>query len=137
MNRIFYGWWIVLAGFMISLYVGSVVFFGLTAFVEPIIHEFGWSYTQVSFASSLRGLEMGLFAPLVGFLVDRFGSRKLVFLGIIVIGLGLILLSRTQSLFMFYGAYVLIAFGAGGCTSVVLMVAIANWFNRNIARRWD
>ncbi len=88
MNRIFYGWWIVLAGFMISLYVGSVVFFGLTAFVEPIIHEFGWSYTQVSFASSLRGLEMGLFAPVVGFLVDRFGSRKLVFLGIIVIGFG-------------------------------------------------
>jgi MFS family permease len=134
MNRIFYGWWIVLAGFMISLYVGSVVFFGLTAFVEPIIHEFGWSYTQVSFASSLRGLEMGLFAPVVGFLVDRFGSRKLVFLGIIVIGFGLILLSRTQSLFMFYGAYVLIAFGAGGCTSVVLMVAIANWFNRNVGK---
>jgi MFS transporter, OFA family, oxalate/formate antiporter len=134
MNRIFYGWWIVLAGFMISLYVGSVVFFGLTAFVEPIIHEFGWSYTQVSFATSLRGLEMGLFAPFVGFLVDRFGSRKLVFLGSIVIGLGLILLSRTQSLFMFYSAYVLIAFGAGGCTSVVLMVAIGNWFDRNIGK---
>ena len=134
MNRIFYGWWIVLAGFMISLYVGSVVFFGLTAFVEPIIHEFNWSYTQVSFASSLRGLEMGLFAPFVGFLVDRFGSRKLVFLGSIVIGIGLILLSRTQSLVMFYGAYVLIAFGAGGCTSVVLMVAIANWFNRNVGK---
>ena len=134
MDRIFYGWWIVLAGFMISLYVGSVVFFGLTAFVQPIIQEFGWSYTQVSFASSLRGLEMGLFAPFVGFLVDRFGSRKLVFLGSIVIGIGLILLSRTQSLFMFYGAYILIAFGAGGCTSVVLMVAIANWFNRNLGK---
>ncbi len=134
MIRVFYGWWIVLAGFLMSLYVGSVVFFGLTAFVEPIIHEFGWSYTQVSFATSLRGLEMGLFAPFVGVLVDRFGSRKLVFLGSIVIGLGLILLSRTQSLMMFYGAYVLIAFGAGGCTSVVLMVAIANWFNRNIGK---
>jgi len=134
MNRIFYGWWIVAAGFLISLYVGSVVFFGLTAFVEPIIHEFGWSYTQVSLATSLRGLEMGLFAPFVGFLVDRFGSRKLILLGSIVIGIGLILLSRTQSLVMFYGAYILIAFGAGGCTSVVLMVAIANWFNRNIGK---
>lgn len=134
MRPIFYGWWIVLSGFLMSLYVGSVVFFGLTAFVEPLIHEFGWSYTQVSLATSIRGLEMGLFAPFVGFLVDRFGSRKLVFLGTIVIGLGLILLSRTQSLLMFYGAYVLIAFGAGGCTSVVLMVAIANWFDRNIGK---
>lgn len=134
MGRVFYGWWIVIAGFLISLYVGGVVYFGLTAFVEPIIQEFGWSYTQVSLATSLRGLEMGLFAPFIGFLVDRFGSRKLVLLGVIVIGLGLILLSRTQTLVMFYGAYVLMAFGAGGCTSVVLMVVIANWFDRNIGK---
>ena len=75
---IFYGWWIVLAGFLIGLYVGSVVFFGFTAFVEPLKREFGWTYTQISLAASLRGLEMGIFAPLVGFLADRFGSRRLM-----------------------------------------------------------
>jgi MFS family permease len=94
--------------------------------------EFGWSYTQISFAASLRGLEMGIFAPLVGFLVDRFGSRTLIFWGTITVGFGLILLSRTQSLAMFYGSFLLIAFGAGGCAMVVTMAAVANWFHKNV-----
>lgn len=131
-KRIFYGWWIVLACFFIGLYVGGVVFYGFTAFFEPIREEFGWSYTQISFAASLRGLEMGFIAPLVGFLVDRFGSRKLILYGTITVGLGLISLSRTQSLAMFYVSFLLVAFGAGGCTVVVTMSAVANWFHKKV-----
>lgn len=131
-KTIFYGWWIVLACFFIGLYVGGVVFYGFTAFFEPIREEFGWSYTQISFAASLRGLEMGFIAPLVGFLVDRFGSRKLILYGTITVGLGLISLSLTQSLAMFYGSFLLVAFGAGGCTVVVTMSAVANWFHKKV-----
>ncbi len=133
-QKIFYGWWIVLACFIISLFIGSTVFFGFTAFFEPLIQEFGWSRTQVSFAPSLRGLEMGILAPLVGFLVDRFGPRKLMFCGVVTVGAGLILLSQTQTLAMFYGAYILMGFGAGGCTTMVLMVVVANWFKKNIGK---
>ncbi|UCG66297.1 MAG: MFS transporter [Deltaproteobacteria bacterium] len=131
-KKIFYGWWIVLACSLINLYVGGVIFFGFTAFFEPIREEFGWSYTQISFAASLRGLEMGIFAPLVGFLVDRFGPRKLILWGTITVGFGLILLSLTQSLAVFYASFLLLAFGAGGCTIVVTMTAVANWFRRKV-----
>ena len=131
-KKIFYGWWIVLACSLIGFYVGGAIFYGFTAFFEPIREEFGWSYTQISFAASLRGLEMGIFAPLVGFLVDRFGSRKLIFWGTITVGFGLILLSHTQSLAMFYVSFLLIAFGAGGCAAVVTMAAVANWFHKNV-----
>jgi len=131
-KNIFYGWWIVLACSLIGLYVGGIVFFGFTAFFEPIREEFGWSYTQISLAASLRGLETGIFAPVVGFLADRFGSRKLILWGTIIVGFGLILLSRTQSLALFYAAFLLLAFGAGGCTTVVSMTAVANWFRRKV-----
>ncbi|MGD8881797.1 MAG: MFS transporter [Desulfobacterales bacterium] len=130
MKRVFYGWWITLACSLIGLYVAGTIFFGFTAFFEPIAAEFAWSYTQISFAVSLRGLEMGIFAPLVGFLADYFGPRKVLFGGAIATGAGLILLGQTQSLAMFYGAFVLLAFGAGGCTSVVTMTAVANWFRK-------
>jgi len=133
MKKIFYGWWIVGACFLIGLYVGGVVFYGFTAFFEPIRREFGWSYTQISLAASLRGLEMGLFGPIVGFLVDRFGSRSLIFLGTIVVGFGLILLSCTQSLAMFYGSFLLIAFGAGGCALLVTMSVVVNWFRKKVS----
>ena len=133
-NRIYYGWWIVLASFSFAAYVGGTVFFGFTAFFEPIFEEFGWSYAQISFVITLRGLEMGIFAPIVGVLVDRFGSRKLAIFGAVTIGIGLIVLSRSNSLLSFYGAFVIIGFGAGGCTSVVLMTAVANWFKKNIGK---
>jgi MFS family permease len=131
-GNIYYGWWIVTSCFFINLYVGSIVFFSFTAFFEPIHQEFGWSYTQISLASSLRGLEMGILAPLVGILADRLGSRKLLLAGSIIIGVGLLTLSLTRSLAMFYAAFLLIAFGAGGCTSVVTMTVVANWFQKNI-----
>jgi len=132
LGAIYYGWWVVFACFIITLYVGGILFFSLAAFFEPIQQEFGWNYTQISLATSLRGLEMGIFAPIVGFLADRFGSRKLLFGGTIIIGIGLVLLSFTQSLLMFYLCFLFIALGAGGCTSVVTLTAVAVWFRKNV-----
>jgi MFS family permease len=134
MKKMYYGWWIVLASFVVAFYVAGTIFYGFTAFIEPLADEFGWSYTRISLAASLGGLEMGLLAPLVGILVDRFGSRKLLLSGVLILGLGNILLGFTQSLAMFYGAFILIGFGAGGCTSVVTMTAVANWFDKNIGK---
>ena len=134
MNKIFYGWWIVFACFMVAFFVAGITFYGFTAFFEPLVEEFGWSYAQVSFAASLRGMEMGILAPLVGILVDRFGARKLLTAGLIFLGCGTLLLSSIQSLAMFYGAFLLISFGAGGCTGVVTMTLIANWFDKNVGK---
>ncbi len=131
-GKIFYGWWIVLACFIIGSYTAFVVFYGFTAFFDPLVKEFGWSYAQVSFAASLRGLEVGIFAPFIGFLVDRLGGRKLVFAGVITVGLGLLLLSQTRSLAMFYASFFFLAFGGGGVASLVLMSVVANWFRKKV-----
>jgi MFS family permease len=129
-HSVFYGWWIVGACFLINVCVSGTVNFGFTAFFEPIANEFGWSYAQVSLAASLRGIEMGLLAPVAGLMVDRYGPRRLVFGGAILIGLGLTLLSRTNDLAMFYGSFALITMGVSTCMGVVLMAAIAHWFRR-------
>ncbi len=131
-QRIFYGWWIIGACFLISLYVGAIIYYGFTAFMDPLVKEFGWSYTEVSFALSLRGVEMSLLAPVVGFLVDRYGPRRLALAGIITISLGFLILSLTRSLWLFYASFLLIAFGGGGCTTVVFMRVVTNWFQRKI-----
>jgi len=131
-KTIFYGWWVVFACFLFSFYVSGTVMFGFTAFFEPVAAEFGWSYTQISFAASLRGLELGIFAPIMGFLVDRFGARKLLFSGALFIGFGFILLGRTNSLGMFYGAFIILGLGTSACTGTVLTPAVANWFKKDI-----
>ncbi len=131
-SRVFFGWWIVSASFFISLYIGGIIFYGFTAIFEPIANETGWSYAQISLAASLRGLEAGLLAPLIGMLADRWGPRRLIFSGAVITAVGLILLSRTTSLGMFYGAFALMAIGLSGCIMTVPMTAIANWFRRKV-----
>jgi len=134
MRKVFYGWWVVFASFLIGLYVTGIVGYGFTAFFEPIAKETGWSYTQISIATSLRGMEMGLFSPIIGFLVDRLGPKKLVFCGTLTLGFGLILLSQANSLPTFYGAFILLALGSSACLSTVLMTAVANWFRKNMGK---
>ena len=131
-SNVFFGWWIVAASFFIALYTGGAIFYGFTAIFEPIASEFGWSYTQISLAASLRGLEMGLLAPLTGIFVDRWGPRRLVFSGIIITVLGLIVLSGTTSLAMFYGAFILITIGMSCSSMTVLMTTMANWFHHRV-----
>jgi MFS family permease len=119
-NKVFYGWWIVGASFLIALYF------------EPIADELGWSYTQISIAASLRGLEIGLLAPIVGILADRWGPRRLVAAGLILAAGGLFLMSVSTSLVTFYLAFALLAVGMSGCTLTVLMTTVANWFRRRV-----
>ena len=131
-SKVFYGNYIVAAAVAIILYTGGIVHFGFTAVFEPLANEFGWSYAKVSLASSLRGFEMGLLAPLIGLLVDRFGPRRLIFLGSIFLAVGFVLLSRISTIAGFYGAFLLIATGMSTCSGTVLLTAVTNWFRRRV-----
>lgn len=129
--RVFYGWWVVGSCLLISLMYGGISILGFTAFFEPIVGEFGWSYTQVSLAASLRGTNVGLLSPLMGFLADRWGPRKLIFIGVILLGFSLFLLSHLTSLLMFYGVFVIIAIANSGLSPTVMITVVGNWFHKN------
>ena len=130
--RVYYGWWVVAACFLIAFYTGGAVFFGFTAIFEPIAKEFGWSYAQVALAASIRGMEIGLMAPLVGMLIDRIGPRKLMSVGMVIAAIGLLMLSQTRSLAMFYGSYILVAIGISAGTTTVTMTIVAKWFRKKV-----
>ncbi len=132
LNRIFYGWWVIGACSLQGLLVAGFIVLGFTAFFEPIADEFGWSYAQISLAASLRGGEVGVLAPLMGLLVDRWGPRRILVAGTIFLGVGLMFLSRTTSLAMFYAGFFILAIGASGCSPTVVMTAAANWFRRKV-----
>jgi hypothetical protein len=68
----FYGWYIVAACVLISMYLSGTITMGFTTIFDPIAHETGWSYTQISFAASLRGFGIGL---LVFTKPSRFAGR--------------------------------------------------------------
>ena len=132
-KKIFYGWWVLGALFLITGYISGVVSFGFTSVFKPIADEFGWSYARVSIAASIRGLEIALLAPLVGLMLDRIGPRKLIFTGALLTGFGLTFLSRIHSLWAFYGAFALIAVGTSTCIGVVPITVTGYWFHRKVS----
>jgi sugar phosphate permease len=132
-HAIFYGWWIVGACFLINVFVTGTLFYGFTAFFEPIAKDFGWSYAQVSLATSFRAMEASFLSPVVGIAVDRYGPRRLVFGGAICIGVGMLALGRITTLGMFYAAYIFVFLGMSACSSVVMMATVSNWFRKKLS----
>jgi MFS family permease len=128
---IFYGWWVLLACALIQLFFSATFLSGLSALVNPLIDEFGWSYAMVSLAFTFRGFETGFFAPIIGFFVDRFRPRRLLFIGCLMGALGLFLLSRVQSLTGFLISVVVLGMALSMNASTVVMTAAAYWFKKN------
>jgi OFA family oxalate/formate antiporter-like MFS transporter len=83
---------------------------------------------------TLRGVEMGLLNPVAGFLVDRWPARKMVFGGMIITGLGLLLLSQTANLGMYFGSFFLIALGGSLAVYVAPMTVVARWFHHSLGK---
>ena len=132
--KIFYGWYIVLSGAFLSFYFASIVGYGWTAFVTPIISTFGWSMAQVSLASSLRSLQIGVFSPLWGPVVDRYSPRWLMRLGVVCASVGLFCLSRMQTLIMYYIGFLLVGVGSSLVTGMLPLVVISRWFRKDIGK---
>ncbi|MBI4499201.1 MAG: MFS transporter [Chloroflexi bacterium] len=133
-GRIFYGWWVVFSSAAIILLTGATFFYGFGVFFQPIIDEFGWSNTQVALASSLRSEVSAFAAPLIGLAVDRFGVRRVLIAGVLIVGLGFGALAQVQDLLSFYLAMSLIAIGTSASGGSAGIVAVSRWFVRKRSR---
>lgn len=88
---IYPGWWVVLACSVIGAYGGGVYFYGFTLFFNPLREELGLTSTQTSLIFSLTRLEGAFEGVIVGYLIDRFGARRIMMVGVPLAGLGFIL----------------------------------------------
>jgi MFS family permease len=129
--RIFYGWYIVGASVALNFYLSLSFFNGFQVFFLPIQREFRWTRALTSGAFSLRQVETGLLAPAIGFLVDRWGPRPVILLGVAFSGLGMVLMGFINSVWTFYVAFLIVSLGMSGASHGVSWVtAVGNWFNR-------
>jgi len=133
-RKIFYGWWIVLASAVLNIFAGGTFFYGFTVFFNPIKDTFRWSAAVTSVAFVFQRLEAGVLGPIAGFLVDRVGPRKLMLAGWSVIGLGFLAMSRINSLWAFYGSFLLITVGLSFGSFVVMNTVVAHWFTKKRSR---
>ena len=131
---IFYGWWILAAGFGTRAISAALFFHALGTYVDVIEDEFGWSRSVLAFAFATQRVERGLIDPVQGWMIDKWGPRRVMIAGMLIFGAGLILLSRIDSLGDLYIAFLVIAVGSSLGTDLGVTVAAVHWFRRR--RAW-
>ena len=106
------------------------LFHAMAVWAVALEVHFGWSRAQLGLALTLTRVESGLIGPLEGYLVDKVGTRRMVLVGLLILGGAWVFFSRVENLWMFYVAYVLMAMGQGLGSWIPLMTMLNKWFAR-------
>src|SRR4051812_13847651 len=133
-RRTFYGWRIVVAGGALQFLQSLLLNQAFGVYVAVLVEDRGWSKTAVSGAAALKSTETALLGPVLGWLVDRFGTQGIIRAGVVAFGVGFMLLSRIDTLVEFYAAFLVIALGASMFSNFLVSVAIIQWFEKRRAR---
>ena len=128
--NLFYGWVIVGVAMVVTC-VGFGAMFSLGVFLQPMSETEGWSRTGISTAALLNFLCMGVGSFFWGTLSDRLGTRAVVLLGGVLLGLGTVMASRASTLGEFQVYFgVMVGFAAGSLYAP-LTATTTRWFTRH------
>src|SRR5207237_4629356 len=87
--------------FLALFSIVGLALYGLPFYYDFMVRDFGWSRTQVTSGNALSKLVVGpLFGFIAGWVVDRFGPRRLMLAGILMAGTALIGLSAMSALWL-------------------------------------
>ena len=136
---VFYGWWlVVISGFTMT--VATVpLYHAMAIWSVALESHFGWSRGQLGLALTFTRIEGGLMGPLEGYLTDRLGARRMVLIGLLILGVGFLAFAGVRNLWMFYVAFIIMALGQGLGSWLPLITTLNNWFvrRRTMAMGWS
>ena len=122
-------WWLVIVGCITHAVNTGLSYFGMSAYFPSFEREFGWSRTAISGAFSLARIESGLLGPMEGYVTDRVGPQRMIFIGLFLCVGGFLALSLVDSLPMLYAVIVLgIVLGSSLGYNMPISVLIAKVF---------
>src|SRR4051794_41765164 len=104
MPKVYWGW-IMLFSIALMTFASSGSRFSFGVFLIPMSEDLHWGRDQLALAASLNLVLAGLLRAVVGFAVDRYGSKAVVLTGVILCGTALLLSSVAKELWQFYLAY--------------------------------
>jgi len=129
-SRIFYGWYIMAAGFLLLFFQsGARYSFGIM--FKPMMAEMGWSRTSISSVFFLNMILFALTFTISGRLYDRYGPKWVIFISSVVLATGYMGTAWIRSLWQFHFFYgVLVAIGTGGATIPLVAAMMSKWFEK-------
>ena len=121
---------VALTSFTALFAIVGLALYGLPFYYDFMVREFGWSFAQVNSGNAYSKLVVGpLFGSGAGWIVDRFGPRRLMMWGIVMAGAALVGLAHVHALWMFYVFYLLNALGYVCGGPLPNQVLLSRWFD--------
>ncbi len=158
LRGVFYGWWLVPISGIVHMTTSVPLFHAMGLWFVALESAFGWNRTQLSLAFSFTRIEGGILGPIEGYLVDRLGVRRMVLIGLSILGLGFLLFSQVRDTkdipvvrdlpfellpgfmhivvpaLMFYIVFMIMALGQGLSGWLTMNTMLNNWFTRHKAK---
>lgn len=129
-QRFFYGYFVLFACFLAQVISSGIITYCFSVYVKPLTDTFGWSRAGLMAGSTVMNLASGFAAPVVGRLINRWGSRFVIALGSLITGSGFALLSLTNDTWHFYLFYAVVGIGWATMGIVPTSAVVSNWFKR-------
>ena len=124
----FYGWWVVLGGFLMCFMGIGIAINALGVFFKPVVSSLGFGRGEFSFYFTIAALVMTFFAPVVGKLLERFDIRVVMGVSATLLAGSFMLYSQCNTLRGFYLVSVLGGIGHAGSHIIPVSMAVNNWF---------
>jgi len=123
---------VIITAFFSLLAIVGFALYGLPLFYNSYIDEFGWSRKIVASGNAYAKIMVApLFGFLAGWIVDKYGPRKMLITGALMTLFAFLGLSMMKSLSVFYLSYVFIALGYVFGGPLPCQVLISRWFTKN------
>lgn len=124
--------YVVATAFLSLMAIVGFALYGLPFFYDFMVNEFGWSRTIVTSGNALSKLVVApLFGFIAGWMIDKYGPRRMMLAGVLMAGGALIGLGLMSSLWMFYFFYIFNALGYVFGGPLPCQVLISRWFDKN------
>src|SRR5437667_6237489 len=134
-GRVFYGWWIVLASFLNLFFSVGIIYYGFPVFYPSLVGSLGFTRAQV-----IQGFFLGfvvaalLLGILAGVMIDRWGARQVIRLGIGFVSLPLVLMGFMSQVWQYYLLCIAEVIGYVLTGPIPNQVLISNWFRARRGR---
>ena len=125
------GWKVTVASsFACMAGFGSIVVYSFGAFIKPLNAQFGWSRQTISTAFACTSFTLGICSPVIGYLLDRFGARRVILPALVLFALAFSSLSLLRNnLAQLFGTFIVIGAIGNATAQLGYTRAVATWFN--------
>ncbi len=116
---------IAILGAILLIVTNGLTFSGITIFDEAILTEFGWTKSELKFRDLVNLVSASFIMPFVGAIIDRYGVKKMMIIGLAMIAILYYLYSMIQSTFHMYAIHFAFAFAVSGAGTLATIIMVS------------